>query len=188
MKALQIQEHLMMLGYGEMLRPFGVDGKIGSKTRAAIKQFQADYNARFHQGILVEGLHGKQTYAALRAWVNQAGTHGTLHFKISEFHSKDGGGLLKGGMDSKLITTLEQLRYNLGGKAIVINSGYRTAAHNKRVGGVSNSQHLYGKAADIVVKGVKPSTVYQAADKLFNGVGKYSTFTHVDTRAGRVRF
>ena len=91
-------------------------------------------------------------------------------------------------MDKNLLLKLEQLRYNLGGKAVVINSGYRTPAHNKKVGGASGSQHLYGKAADIVVKGVKPSTVYDAADKLFNGVGKYNTFTHVDTRSYKARF
>jgi|SRR5699024_157182 len=188
MKALHVQEQLMMLGYGEMLRPYGADGIMGSKTKAAIKQFQANYNARFQKRIMVDGIHGKQTYAALADWIKQAGIKGTLHFNIKEFHSKDGGGLLKGGMDSKLITTLELLRYQLGGKAIIITSGYRTVAHNKRVGGAANSQHLYGKAADIVVKGVKPSVVYQIADKLFNGVGKYETFTHVDTRAYKVRF
>lgn len=91
-------------------------------------------------------------------------------------------------MDKNLLLKLEQLRYNLGGKAIIINSGYRSPAHNKRVGGATNSQHLYGRAADIVVRGVSPSRVYAEADKLFNGVGRYNTFTHVDTRAGRARF
>lgn len=36
------------------------------------------------------------------------------------------------------------------GKPINVNSGYRSKALNKSVGGVSNSQHLEGKAADIV--------------------------------------
>lgn len=35
------------------------------------------------------------------------------------------------------------------GKPIRINSGFRCAALNKAVGGVSNSQHLRGEAADI---------------------------------------
>lgn len=35
------------------------------------------------------------------------------------------------------------------GKPIKVNSGYRSKALNKAVGGVSNSQHLEGKAADI---------------------------------------
>ena len=32
---------------------------------------------------------------------------------------------------------------------IIINSGFRNEAVNRRVGGVSNSQHLIGQAADI---------------------------------------
>lgn len=35
------------------------------------------------------------------------------------------------------------------GKPIYVNSGYRCPALNKAVGGVANSQHLTGQAADI---------------------------------------
>ena len=91
-------------------------------------------------------------------------------------------------MSNTLLTKMELLRYACGDKPMIINSGYRTPSHNKKVGGASGSQHVYGKAADIVVRGVKPSEVYRQADKLFNGVGKYNTFTHVDTRSYKVRF
>ena len=37
---------------------------------------------------------------------------------------------------------------------VVITSGYRTAAHNRAVGGAVYSQHQYGRAADIRVSGV----------------------------------
>ena len=37
------------------------------------------------------------------------------------------------------------------GKPINVSSGFRSVALNAKVGGVSNSQHLYGQAADIVV-------------------------------------
>lgn len=43
---------------------------------------------------------------------------------------------------------LEPLR-EAWGKPIVVSSGYRCPALNKAVGGVSNSQHLLGEAADI---------------------------------------
>ena len=45
---------------------------------------------------------------------------------------------------------LQPLRYKYG-KPIVITSGYRCAALNKLVGGVANSYHLQGNAADIRV-------------------------------------
>ena len=75
--------------------------------------------------------------------------------------------------------------------AVVINSGYRTSAYNKKVGGVSNSQHVKGTAADIVVKGVDPLTVGQYVEYIMpdhGGIGVYQTFTHVDVRANRSRW
>ncbi len=46
---------------------------------------------------------------------------------------------------------LDPLRKAMG--PITISSGYRCAALNKAVGGVSNSQHMKGQAADINIKG-----------------------------------
>ena len=40
-------------------------------------------------------------------------------------------------------------RYSLGTPAIRISSGYRSPAVNKAVGGVKNSAHMYGYAADL---------------------------------------
>jgi len=46
---------------------------------------------------------------------------------------------------------LDPLRKAMG--PITISSGFRCAALNKAVGGVSNSQHMKGQAADINIKG-----------------------------------
>jgi len=43
---------------------------------------------------------------------------------------------------------LEGVRRILGNKPILVSSGYRCPQLNKVVGGASNSQHLYGQAAD----------------------------------------
>lgn len=43
------------------------------------------------------------------------------------------------------------------GKAVVISSGYRSEALNKAVGGVANSQHLTGEAADINLGAANPA-------------------------------
>ena len=51
-------------------------------------------------------------------------------------------------------------RYGEGGDPIVINSGYRSEAVNKAVGGVSGSNHLTGCAADIRVAGIEQLVRY----------------------------
>lgn len=55
-------------------------------------------------------------------------------------------------MDPLLISILQIIRDHVK-LPIVVNSGYRCPEHNKRVGGVANSQHIFGKAADIYVEG-----------------------------------
>ena len=51
-------------------------------------------------------------------------------------------------------------RYGEGDDPIVINSGYRSEAVNKAVGGVSGSNHLTGCAADIRVAGIEQLVRY----------------------------
>lgn len=71
------------------------------------------------------------------------------HFKLREFQSKDGADKVL--ISDELLAKLEELRA-YGGFVITVNSGYRSAAHNKKVGGASNSSHTRGLAADIKVK------------------------------------
>lgn len=111
------------------------------------------------------------------------------HFRVREFASKDGADKVL--IDDDLVALLEDIREAAGGKAITINSGYRSPEHNAAVGGVSNSQHVKGTAADIVVDGTDPLTVGQIAEHYLNkkgGIGVYQTFTHVDTRTTRSRW
>jgi len=100
------------------------------------------------------------------------------NFILSEFACKDGSKTIT--VDHELVEKLQRLRDGIG-KPVVITSGYRTAAYNKRCGGISTSHHLTGKAADIKVSGMTPLQVALAADKIgFLGIGVYPTFTHVD--------
>lgn len=71
------------------------------------------------------------------------------HFKLREFQSQDGADKVL--IADELLAKLEELRA-YGGFVITINSGYRSAAHNKKVGGASNSSHTRGLAADIKAK------------------------------------
>ena len=102
------------------------------------------------------------------------------NFKVKEFACKDGSDEIK--VDSELIEKLQSLR-EFFNRPIVVNSGYRTVDYNRKVGGVSASQHVLGKAADIIVKNTYPSTVAKVAkDFGFTGVGTYKDFVHVDVR------
>jgi len=61
----------------------------------------------------------------------------------------------------RLCGWLERLREKVG-KPIIINSGYRSEAVNKAVGGVKSSNHLTGCAADIHVTGIEQLVRYAA--------------------------
>ena len=110
------------------------------------------------------------------------------HFFRSEFACNCGCG--QDTVDVELITVLERLRRHFD-KVIVINSGNRCEANNKKISGNKNSLHVKSRAADTVVKGVKPEKVQKLLDEWYPGrygIGSYSTFTHIDTRGYRARW
>ena len=112
----------------------------------------------------------------------------SANFKVNEFACQDNTDTVF--VAPELVTVLQKIRDHFGA-AVTINSAYRTEAHNKKVGGAAYSQHKYGIAADIAVKGVAPLSVARYADLLLGnkgGVGLYGTFTHVDVRASRSRW
>ena len=51
-------------------------------------------------------------------------------------------------------------RYGEGDDPIIINSGYRSEAVNKAIGGAKGSNHLTGCAADIRVAGMEQALRY----------------------------
>lgn len=59
-----------------------------------------------------------------------------------------------------IISCLQPIR-NYIGKPVIINSGYRSPVLNQMVGGVSNSQHLTGCAADFTISGLTIDEVIQ---------------------------
>lgn len=114
----------------------------------------------------------------------------TKNFHLDEFKSKDGA-----AFPQEVITNIIELAANLQiirdtlGKAISINSGYRSPAHNAKVKGKPKSQHLLGTAADITVEGMKPKEVSLEIKKLIDsgkiksgGLKAYATFVHYDIR------
>jgi uncharacterized protein YcbK (DUF882 family) len=111
------------------------------------------------------------------------------HFSREEFACKCGCGFAT--VDVKLIELLEVVRTHFN-KPVIINSGCRCPEHNKKVGGASKSKHMEGIAADIVVKDVDPAEVRRFitahVGEYWAGIGKYKTFTHVDSRTNPGRW
>ena len=116
-------------------------------------------------------------------------------FTVRELRCRDGTDTIM--IDESLVVLLQCIREHFG-KPITITSGYRTAAHNAKVGGSKSSQHLLGRAADIQVAGVSPDAVAAYAESLmptWGGVGRYPVkagrakgWVHVDTRANKSRW
>ena len=88
-----------------------------------------------------------------------------------------------------LCQQLEKIRFYTG--AIIINSGVRCELHNKKVGGVANSQHLVGRAADIRVKNMSVEVLYNKIQELrrqevikigYIQLYKKQSFIHIDVR------
>jgi hypothetical protein len=63
---------------------------------------------------------------------------------------------------TRLADFLEQVKEAVGGKAVMVNSAFRSKAVNDAVGSSDRSQHRLGCAADIRVPGMTPDAVVKA--------------------------
>ena len=107
------------------------------------------------------------------------------NFHVREFKCKDGSDPIF--IDDELVALLQKIRDHFG-KAVNINSAFRTASHNAK-----QSQHLYGKAGDIWIAGVSVDTLAAYVETLLpgkGGIGRYHAdgFVHVDVREVKSRW
>ena len=68
-----------------------------------------------------------------------------------------------------------------------VTSGCRCEAYNSFINGAQGSQHKKARAVDLQIDEVEPVEVYNYLNKKYPskyGIGRYSTFTHIDTRSG----
>lgn len=194
----QIQCLLTYLGYS----PGAVDGVNGLKTSAAVLAFQQQ------EGLRQDGVPGPETREALLSAVaggrmckNQV-SDGRVpvwwkdirYFKRAEFRcpcGRCGGFPVEPQKD--MVCAVDEIRQRLGVPISIVDgggSGVRCAAHNAEVGGVANSQHLYGLAADLH-SAASPAEMKAVAEEVLGhtgGIGLYGWGIHVDTRQGYARW
>ena len=178
MTVKQKQNLLSYLGYyvGD------IDGIWGTLSNTACKAFQKDF---FQMESKSDGICGLETEKALKHSVaygmpankvdksEKEDITGTFwdeieYFARDEFKCKCGGKYCNGypaEPDERMVRIADQLRKNLG-VPITIVSGLRCKTWNAIQGGVVNSQHMYGEAADIYAKGVSQSRVEAELDKI----------------------
>lgn len=197
----KIQWYLHKWGFGAIVGE--IDGKMGSKTRAAIKQFQAAMS------LGVDGIVGPKTWAALKGEI--------IVPRITEADMVCTCGKYCNGMPNAstigvriLIERIwRELEKTYPGVMIYVTNnahptpdgavagGQRCERWNKERGGATSSQHLYGTAADIYGKlaGVKDSELRQEIENIAlwlntkGGVGYGAKYiVHVDIRGKKARW
>jgi len=100
------------------------------------------------------------------------------------------------GVKQEIIDVLQEFK-DYTQMNIFVTSGFRCKLHNKNVGGVPNSYHTKGLAADIRVidqngdwlSGAEIAALAEESGLFENGgVGTYKTFVHLDVRGKKARW
>ena len=134
-----------------------LDGVWGPASQAAADRFIRDFTGEPAEDINVPTKEETGTF-----W------DGIKYFTREEFRCKCGGKYCDGfpaEPKEAMVRIAEQLRKNLG-VPITIVSGLRCPKWNAIQGGVDNSQHMYGEAADIYAAGRTQATVEAELDRI----------------------
>ncbi|MEU8260500.1 D-Ala-D-Ala carboxypeptidase family metallohydrolase [Micromonospora sp. NPDC048999] len=166
-----------------------VNGKYSRETAAAVRRFQSAY------GLRADGIAGPSTFKKIYALQHNNCT--PKHFRYKQLDNGCGKGGWSGGPLSpaatranalRIMWKLEALVHDLGDKSLTVTSGFRSYGCNRKVGGASDSQHLYGNAADLTSRTSSLCRLARAARRHgFSGIfgpgyPGHSNHVHVDSR------
>ena len=182
-----------------------VDGVWGRQSESATRALQHELE------ILEDGIFGNDTATAAFAQLvtRDPSTQSELDlaptgtfwdtsefFIREEFRCQCGGRWCNGfpvEPSEKLVQTCNEIRRRLGVPISIIDaggSGVRCATHNANVGGVANSNHLYGNAADLH-SSKSPEEMARVAEEVMGSTGEigiYSWGIHVGVNCACSRF
>ena len=193
-----------------------IDGIWGDQSRRATEKFQRDFGLtpdgvfgvgteeRIRQAIgnyddLVLDLTGEEDVTDTNAGdKSQTGTFWDEieYFTREEFRCQCGGKYCNGfpvEPDETMVRTVDEIRRRLGVPVSIVDaggSGVRCPHHNANVGGVANSLHLTGNAADLH-SSKSPEEMAQVAEEVMGPAGEigiYSWGIHVGVNCKYSRF
>ena len=177
-----------------------LDGLWGEKSQLATEAFQRDYQ------LVADGIFGAETekrilevvasgeepvgdkMSATADWWKEI-----RYFTRKEFRCtcpRCGGFPVE--PEETMVRVVDEIRHRAGVPVTIVDSGgsgIRCPEHNAEVGGVANSEHLYGRAADLH-SALPPAELYRIAEEVTKemipgrgGIGIYRWGIHVDTGA-----
>ena len=189
-----------------------IDDIWGDQSRQATEAFQGDYEIKvdgvFGNGTLnriLEVIYNQEEPTAPAAPDISVGDKkeptGTFwddseFFDREEFRCQCKGKYCDGfpeEPEEELVRVCNEIRRRLGVPVEIVTaggSGVRCPVHNANVGGVANSNHLYGKAADLHSR-KSPEEMYRVADEVLGNTGElglYDWGIHVGVNCKYSRF
>lgn len=151
------------------------DGIIGPATLGMIGKFQKE------NGLVADEIVGPRTFETLlkKSWGN------FKYFKRSEFSCEKYCNGFPVEPNLRLVEILEKLRIKYN-RPVLITSGLRCRKFNNELpGSAVNSAHLFGRAADIYIKGIsreniKKSVISFGSDYSYYGTKNMGNAVHVE--------
>ena len=203
---MEVWRKQCLLAYVGLLPYQDIDDIWGDQTQGATEAFQSKYQMKPVDGIfgddtlekILDVIHSREEPAPDISVGDKTGTFwdDSEFFDREEFRCQCGGKYCNGfpvEPEEELVRVCNEIRCRLGVPVQIVDaggSGVRCEQHNSNVGGVANSNHKYGKAADLH-SSKSPEEMAQVAESVMGKTGEigiYSWGIHVGVNCKYSRF